>query len=267
MRLVIPAAGSGIRFAGADNPLPKLLIPIAGRPIISHILRLASSVGQFSEIIIILGPFFDDVVQTIRELASGIRWETDTEIICVANPSFETTNNIYSLYLARQYLEGNLIIHNSDVLVAPALFTRLFSLGDSLNAWILADNAAPIPETETKFVADTSGKIVQFGEHISSEIAHGRYIGATRFDANTSHLFRREVSSLVERGEVSCWYTRAMAKLADLGMLHASWSDGQPWCEIDTIEDYARMGSRAKAIASQIVGLGAGKPAKVSCIC
>jgi choline kinase len=267
MRLIIPAAGSGIRFAGADNLLSKLLIPIAGRPIISHILRMASSVGQFSEIVIILGPFFEDVVQTIRELASGIRWETDTEIICIANPRFGTTNNIYSMYLARQYLEGNVIVHNSDVLVAPALLARLFSLGDSVNAWILADSAAPIPEVETKLVADPSGRVIQFGEDVSSKIAHGRYIGVTRFDSHTCHLFQHEISSMVEQGQVSHWYTRGMATLAELRMLNVSWVYGQPWCEIDTMEDFIRAGPKANVIASQIVGLDMGKLAKVSCIC
>lgn len=264
MRFIIPAAGSGIRFAGVDNPLPKLLIPIAGRPMISHILRMASSLERFSEIVVILGPYFEEVVQTISELASGIRWATDTEIFCIANPKFKTTNNIYSMYLARHYMEGDVIVYNSDVLVAPSLLARLISPGDVANAWILADNPAPIPEVETKFVADTSNRIMQFGEDVSSKIAHGRYIGVSRFDSHTSRLFRNEIESLVEQGNVSCWYTKAMSPLATLGMLNASWANGLPWCEIDTMEDFKRTGTTAKMIADLIVGLEAGKLAKVS---
>jgi choline kinase len=266
MRLIIPAAGSGIRFAGAENRLPKLLIPIAGRPIISHILRMASSVGQFSEIIIILGPFFEETVQTIRELASGILWKMDTEILCIANPHFETTNNIYSMYLAGRYLEGNVIVHNSDVLVAPTLFARLISIDSSVDAWAVADNQVPIPEVETKIIADTSGKIIQFGEQVSSKVAHGRYVGVTRFDSDTCRLFRHEIAALVGKGEVTCWYTKAMASLSKIGRLNAMWANGQLWCEIDTMEDFIRIGSRAREIAGQITGLDTGKLARVSCI-
>jgi choline kinase len=266
MRLIIPAAGSGIRFAGEDNPLPKLLIPIAGRPIISHHLRMASSVGDFSQIIVILGPYYEEVVQTIRELATGIKWITDTEVVCIENTKFETTNNIYSMYLARQYLEGSVIVHNSDVLIDPSLLKRLVSVENTANAWIIADNTTPIAEVETKFIVGLPNRITQFGENVPSKAAEGRYIGVTRFDSCTASIFQDEVARLVEQGDVACWYTKAMVPLARLGMLHVCWADGLPWCEIDTMDDFRKTGSTARMIANKIVGMEAGKIARVTCV-
>ena len=38
MKIVIPAAGQGIRLRPHTHTLPKVMLPVAGRPIIGHIL-------------------------------------------------------------------------------------------------------------------------------------------------------------------------------------------------------------------------------------
>jgi hypothetical protein len=88
---------------------------------ISHLLRMASAIGLFSQIVIILGPYYQNVLQTMRDIATGVEWQSETDIVCIKNPQFDTTNNIYSLHLVRNYLNGDVVIHNNDVLVAPCV--------------------------------------------------------------------------------------------------------------------------------------------------
>ncbi|MGH7564461.1 MAG: sugar phosphate nucleotidyltransferase, partial [Gemmatimonadota bacterium] len=38
MNIVIPAAGQGTRLRPHTHTLPKVMLPVAGRPIIGHIL-------------------------------------------------------------------------------------------------------------------------------------------------------------------------------------------------------------------------------------
>ena len=38
MKIVIPAAGQGVRLRPHTHTLPKVMLPVAGRPIIGHIL-------------------------------------------------------------------------------------------------------------------------------------------------------------------------------------------------------------------------------------
>jgi len=54
MKIVIPAAGKGTRLKELTNSIPKPLISVKGKPIISHII---DSIGNldYTEIIIILG--------------------------------------------------------------------------------------------------------------------------------------------------------------------------------------------------------------------
>jgi len=251
MRLIIPAAGMGIRLAGAAH-LPKLLVPLQGRPLISHILRIASATGLFSQAVIVLGPYYEAVLDTIKGLVSRVEWQTDMEVVCIRNSKFETTNNVYSLYLAREYLEGNIVIHNCDVLVSPESFARLASKNDASTAWVLAERMSPVPQEETKIVASSYDKVTEFGEEINSNVGQGRYVGVCSFSSGASHVFRNEIETIFERGELGVFYTKAIRALARRDMLRVLWTEGLPWLEIDTLEDLQLNAPKFNEIVSRI---------------
>ena len=261
MRLIIPAAGMGIRLAGAAH-LPKLLVPLQGRPLISHILRVASGTGLFSQAVIILGPYYEAVLDTIEGLASRIEWQSEMEIVCIRNPRYETTNNVYSLYLAREYLDGDIVIHNCDVLVAPDSFAGLASKNDENTAWVLAERMSAIPQEETKIVAERGDKVTQFGEEISSSVGEGRYVGVCSFASGATTIFRDEVESFYKRGDLGVFYTKVIKALARRNMLRVVWTEGLSWLEIDTLEDLQASASKIHEIVSRI-HVGSGKVARL----
>jgi len=252
MRLIIPAAGVGVRFAGTGGPLPKCLIPISGRPIISHLFRMASATGLFSQIVIILGPYYETVLETIQGLASSISWTSKTEILCLRNRDFARTNSIYSIYLARDFLEGDVLIHDSDVLVAHPLFETVATKRVPNSAWVLAEKMPSIPEDETKVVTNSDDQVIQIGERdIPSKTAQGRFIGLSHFSSGATELFRDEIMSLVGRGVIGTYYTAAIKLLAEHKMLFTVWSDGRPWFEIDTLDDLRSLDPEAKEQITQ----------------
>lgn len=232
--------------------MPKLLVPLEGRPLISQVLRAASGTGLFSQAVIILGPYYEEVLDTIEGLVSRIEWQSDMEIVFVRNPRFETTNNVYSLYLAREYLEGNVLIHNSDVLVAPELFARLASKNDANTAWVLAERMSAIPQEETKLMIRSSNEVAEFGEEISSDAGEGRYVGVCSFATGATEVFRHEIESFYERRELGVFYTKAIKALTRRNMLRVTWTEGLPWLEVDTLEDLQLSASKIHEIVSRI---------------
>src|SRR5678816_1858561 len=56
--LIIPAAGRGTRL---QSDLPKVLYPVAGRPMIDHLLDLYSDVAE--RFVLVLSPEFDEAVR------------------------------------------------------------------------------------------------------------------------------------------------------------------------------------------------------------
>ena len=262
MRLIIPAAGLGVRLTGAAH-LPKLLIPLQGRPLISHVLRMVSATARFSQVVIILGPHYEAVSDTVEGLASRVKWQSDTEVVCIRNPRFETTNNIYSLYLAREYIEGDVLIHNCDVLVDPALIARLASKNDANRGWVLVEKMSQIPEEETKILTKSHDEVAQIGEEISSSVGEGRYVGVCCFGSEAAKVFRNEVESFFERGELGVFYTKVLKALARRSILGVIWTEGLPWLEIDTLEDLRQSASKVNEIVSHTGMPDSGKVGRV----
>src|SRR3989475_8248559 len=61
MRAVVMAGGQGTRLRPLTSNQPKPMLPVVGRPMMEHILRLARSHG------------FTDIVATVQFLASVVR--------------------------------------------------------------------------------------------------------------------------------------------------------------------------------------------------
>ena len=261
MKLIIPAAGVGIRLAGSmDNPFPKLLIPLQGRPLISHLLRIASCVGPFSDVVLILGPEYERVTETVRDLATGVKWTSKTTITCIRNPKYSETNSIYSVWLAREFLQGDVVLHDGDVLITPSAFKRLVSSASGNDASTLIDTSTPVPMEETK-IRMSQDRIIAFNESIASDAAKGRYVGVTRFTPTTSTLLKQQINSLVQQGDVKVYYTKAIDRLtADIN-LKPVWTDEASWLEIDTLEDLRAAGNRARQIIDEIRSENQGTPA------
>ncbi|MDD5091479.1 MAG: sugar phosphate nucleotidyltransferase, partial [Candidatus Wallbacteria bacterium] len=67
MKVLIPVAGSGTRLQPLTHTLPKVLLPVAGSPMLAHILNPVSRIRKLSRVIFIIGHFGADIR----------RWVTD----------------------------------------------------------------------------------------------------------------------------------------------------------------------------------------------
>lgn len=65
MKVIIPAAGFGSRLRPHTYTVPKVLLPIAGKPLIGHIIDQVISLGG-KEITLILGHFADQVKEYVQ---------------------------------------------------------------------------------------------------------------------------------------------------------------------------------------------------------
>ena len=68
LSVVVLAAGKGTRMR---NSLPKVLHPLAGLPILGHVLRTAEAL-QPQRIVLVLGPGMDDVAAAARKLSPQV---------------------------------------------------------------------------------------------------------------------------------------------------------------------------------------------------
>ena len=74
MNLIIPMAGRGSRLRPHSLTIPKPMLPIAGKPIVQHLVEdlAALSEERLDEIHFIIGDFGEDVEKQLLEIASGL---------------------------------------------------------------------------------------------------------------------------------------------------------------------------------------------------
>ena len=108
MQAIILAAGIGKRLRPYTDRTPKCLVPVNGIPIIVNSLdRLAEQ--KVSRVVIVIGYLGNLVVDRIGHEWKGMKIEY------VQNDLYATTNNIYSLWLARRFLNKNTVLLECDV--------------------------------------------------------------------------------------------------------------------------------------------------------
>jgi histidinol-phosphate/aromatic aminotransferase/cobyric acid decarboxylase-like protein/choline kinase len=119
MQAVILAAGMGRRLGELTKNNTKCMIKVHDKTLIERMMSQLAT-HQLSRIVIVIGYFGEQVKELIGENYKG------TPVVYIENPVYDKTNNIYSLYLAKEYLqEEDTILLESDLIVEDAIIERL----------------------------------------------------------------------------------------------------------------------------------------------
>lgn len=120
MQAIILAAGRGIRLGQITDKVPKVLVEINGMSLIINQLDALSKYKEIDEIIIIVGYKKELIKRKIGNQYKGIK------ILYVENDKWETTNNIYSLWLALDFIKSSFILMEGDIFFEHKLLDILF---------------------------------------------------------------------------------------------------------------------------------------------
>lgn len=115
-RAVVLAAGLGRRLG--VNERPKSLTPVAQEPILHRTLHALAACGV-RECVLVVGHQAAQVRASVGSTFSGVT------LRYVHSSRYASTNNAYSLWLARSYLDSDVFLVEGDVLFAPEILTRL----------------------------------------------------------------------------------------------------------------------------------------------
>jgi histidinol-phosphate/aromatic aminotransferase/cobyric acid decarboxylase-like protein/CTP:phosphocholine cytidylyltransferase-like protein len=123
-RVLIMAAGRGSRLHALTGDAPKCLTEIGGEAILERALRTLASLG-ITEAVVVIGYLGAMVRGRIGSRFEGI------DIIYVEAPDYATTNNIRSLWDARDYLDRDLVLLEADVVFDAAVVGLLLAQSGS----------------------------------------------------------------------------------------------------------------------------------------
>lgn len=131
------AAGMGRRLGELTNDNTKCMLEVNGTRLINRTLDAIAAVG-IKRAILVVGYKAENVKKWVGQSYNGI------EIVYVENPIYDQTNNIYSLFLAKEHLlNDDTILLESDLIFEPCVLSRIIdepypnlALVDKYESWM-----------------------------------------------------------------------------------------------------------------------------------
>ncbi len=231
MKAVVLAAGIGNRMENHTENTPKTLICVGGKPIISYILESLASNG-IEEVIIVTG-FQEEKIKKL--VGDGSSWSLRVEYI--HNRKFDTTNNIYSLYLVEEVLLGDdFIIVNTDLFFHPGIL-RKFLRTEKKGLTLMIDDSKKLGEEEMK-VSIKDSMVVDISKKLGLSISHGEYIGMAMIASDITNVFFITLREVLESYGTDVFYEKVFKRLIENEFPVKFETTGDyPWIEIDTPDD------------------------------
>jgi len=231
MKALILAAGRGTRIRSVHGERPKCLISCDGETILDYQINGLFAAGVH-KIGIVVGYESEQILSHVcaqygRDLG---RFQF------IFNPRFATTNNIYSLWVARTWLRGDsFLCLNADVLCDSEILRP--AVAGKAPISMIVD---PEWRDETMKVVIREGKIVRMSKAITDREFSGTYIGITAFSADVQPRFFRTMEQWIAAGKVNEFFNVAVQDLADQRVpVSPTSTAGLPWAEIDDPADLA----------------------------
>tara|TARA_B100001059_G_scaffold95104_1_gene94328 strand:+ start:18160 stop:18924 length:765 start_codon:yes stop_codon:yes gene_type:complete len=169
-KVIILAAGKGSRLLPLTKSNPKCMTELKGKSILSRQINLYRKLGA-SKIIVVCGYLHEKI--------------NEDYIIKVINNDFDSSNMVYSLMLAKDFLDGNTIISYGDIFFKEDLLNNL--LNDYRDIVITSDSAwksywtqrfdNPLEDAES-FVKGKNFKVKSLGQKEKNiKNIDGQFIG------------------------------------------------------------------------------------------
>lgn len=230
MIAVILAAGMASRLRPLTNDRPKCLLTVGTRCLLWRTVDSIKAAG-ITELVVVTG-YRGEMIRSF--LTDNYK---DMQISFVDNVDYQTTNNIYSLWLAKDYVAGkDFILLDSDILFDGRIINRL--LGSE--GTCLAVNTHKLGEEEIKVITDDKGKVIEISKVCSIEKAIGESVGIEKMQADYSDALFKELSVMIEQEKlVDVFYERAFERLIPQGHLFGVVNTTDIFSiELDTVEDF-----------------------------
>ncbi len=235
MQALILAAGMGTRLGSLTAENTKCMVKVNG---VTLIERLLSQLEAFrlSRIVIVTGYKGEKLQSFIGTL--GIR----TEIVFIDNPVYDRTNNIYSLYLAREcLLREDTLLFESDTILEDGIIGALLSdprenlaLVDKYESWMDGTVVKISEDDEIKDVIP--GKEFDF----SDTAQYYKTVNVYKFSSSFSGKYYVPfLEAYIHAVGNSVYYEnvlRILTMLDNTG-IHAKRLNGERWYEIDDLQD------------------------------
>ncbi len=229
------AAGKGSRLYPLTHDIPKCLTMVHETSILERLVINLNKQG-FKRLVVVTGYQEKCIREFLGTRAYGMT------IDYVFSPLYATTNNIYSLWMAREIINEPFLLVESDLVFDVSLMDDL-RYPDRIavarmQPWM---NGSTVTVNQS---INQSQYVKKFQNGIAGTFDEMRYktVNMYSFSLSSWHSIIERLDQYISADKVNNYYETVFEEMVAEGSLSLKIVsfDDKPWYEIDTIEDLAK---------------------------
>jgi choline kinase len=224
------AAGTGSRLSPLTDMKPKCLVPVNGISILERLVDSLKSHG-FKRLVIVVG-HQEECIRDFLGTRAG-----EMEITYISSPLYKTTNNIYSMWLARNVIDEPFLLLESDIVFETHLLKNMLWPDRMAIAKLL-----PWMDGTTVTIdqhQEVEGFLPSVNDRDSLGAKQYKTVNIYSFSTTSWNLIKERLDRHISNNKVNGYYETVFSELVAEGSLHFTsvLFDNKQWYEIDTLDD------------------------------
>ena len=230
MKAIIFNSGLGNRMGEFTQNNHKSMAPVTnGETIFHRQLRLLSAEG-IKDFIITTGPFEDQLKAEAAKFP-------ELNFTFVRNDIYTKTNYIYSMFLARDYINDDMLFLHGDLVFNRKLLRDVLNSSDKNTATVNFKKALPEKDFKGRVV---DGKVVEVSIKIFDEDCFA-FQPMYKLEKATASAWVGKVVEFIHKGEDKCYAENALNEIFPALNIRAFSYENYFIDEIDNLDDHARV--------------------------
>ena len=239
---ILLVAGKGKRLKPFTNSMPKPLTEVNGVPIVKNALQHLADFGV-KNVYLVTGYLHEQLMEFCRLNSFGLNLHE------IYNPDYADTNNMYSLWLAKEILSQGTLLIEGDVFFERNVLQALKTRPPTKNYW-LADEFASFGEG-CMLKTDDANTVTQLQIVRNRLEDQGKNCyksaGILAITPGTGDQIGRWLEEDIRRGRVDVYYDLILADHLAEAQFEIINIHGKKWFEIDDLDDL----KKAEALFAQ----------------
>lgn len=206
---------------------PKCLTVVGGKPILERLVENLRAQG-IEKLIVVTG-YLDHCIRDFLHLHKG-----DMQVEYVFNPDYKTTNNIYSLWLARLAVKESFLLVECDLVFDPSLLNGMMRPNK-----IAVSNILPwMNGTTVELNSDKGVTSFEVGQD-QNKTPRYKTVNIYSLSLDSWNKVLERLSGYISGERLGEYYEAVFADMIADGSLNfdAVLFDENRWYEVDRIED------------------------------
>lgn len=240
MKIIILAAGRGERLWPLTKDTPKPLVEIReGVSLLEEQLGRISASGVFDCVEIVTGY----LGHKVDEMVANLNFD-NLKISTIYNPFFKVSNNLASLWVAKDHIDQDCMVTNGDNLFHSDVFKDFYNECSEDGVYLSLGRKTEFDDDDMK-VTLHDGKVIHVSKDIPAPSRHAESPGLCfirgensreRFKAGLDRLLKKEA-------ELNSFWLKIFTYLAEHELSIEPWyfDAANKWKEVDIHPDVDQM--------------------------